>query len=110
MICHYTEAGIDWNQSHAPWYEAVFHARMAEKLEAAGYGIRRTDHNFELASVSRELVEKFSKRTKLIEELEKQRGGWGRGAPISTAPFVICGVQHLGLTPQRCAIWSLQLW
>ena len=52
----------------APLYEAIWHARIAEKLQAAGYGIRREDRNFELASVSRELVEKFSKRTQLIEE------------------------------------------
>jgi hypothetical protein len=39
----------------------------------ADYGIRRTDTHFELASVSKELVEKFSKRTKLIEELARQK-------------------------------------
>ena len=58
-------------KSDGPWYEAVFHARLAEKLEAAGLGIRRTDRNFELASVSRELVEKFSKRTMQIERLAR---------------------------------------
>jgi len=58
-------------KSDGPWYEAVFHARLADKLEAAGLGIRRTDRNFELASVSRELVEKFSKRTMQIERLAR---------------------------------------
>ena len=43
----------------------------ADKLEAAGLGIRRTDRNFELTSVSRELVEKFSKRTMQIERLAR---------------------------------------
>jgi conjugative relaxase-like TrwC/TraI family protein len=56
-----------------PLYEAIFHARLAEKINAAGFGIRRTDHNFELVSVSPELVEKFSKRTKLIEDLARQK-------------------------------------
>jgi conjugative relaxase-like TrwC/TraI family protein len=50
------------------FYEAHFHHLLAAKLEASGYGIRRTEHHFELASVSRELVEKFSRRTKLIEQ------------------------------------------
>jgi hypothetical protein len=37
-------------------------------LVESGYAIRRTDRDFELASVSRELIEKFSKRTKMIEQ------------------------------------------
>ena len=38
----------------APFYEAAFNARLAKTLVEAGYGIRRTDRSFELASVSRE--------------------------------------------------------
>jgi hypothetical protein len=57
----------------APFYEAAFHARLAEKLLKYGFGIRRTDRDFEFASVSRELVEKFSKRTRLIEQLAREK-------------------------------------
>src|SRR5262249_41504973 len=57
----------------APFYEAAFHARLAEKLLENGFAIRRTDRDFELASVSRELVEKFSKCTRLIEQLARER-------------------------------------
>jgi conjugative relaxase-like TrwC/TraI family protein len=57
----------------APFYEAAFHARLAEKLLENGFAIRRTDRDFEFASVSRELVEKFSKRTRLIEQLARVR-------------------------------------
>jgi conjugative relaxase-like TrwC/TraI family protein len=57
----------------APFYEAAFHARLAEKLLENGFGIRRTDRDFEFASVSRELVEKFSKRTRLIEQLAREK-------------------------------------
>ena len=49
------------------FYEAHFNHLLATKLDASGYGIRRTEHHFELAGVSRELVEKFSRRTKLQE-------------------------------------------
>jgi hypothetical protein len=56
-------------KADAPFYEAAFNARLASKLLAPGYGIRRTDRDFELESVSRELIEKFSKRTRKIEEL-----------------------------------------
>src|SRR6516162_10148387 len=55
------------------FYEAHFHHQLASKLEAFGYGIRRTDSHFELASVSRELVEKFSKRTRRIEQLARDK-------------------------------------
>src|SRR4029077_8868264 len=55
------------------YYEAHFHHQLASKLEASGYGIRRTDSHFELASVSRELVEKFSKRTRRIEQLARDK-------------------------------------
>src|SRR3984893_10659669 len=55
------------------FYEAHFHHLLAAKLETSGYGIRRTEHHFELSGVSRELVEKFSRRTKLIEERARER-------------------------------------
>jgi conjugative relaxase-like TrwC/TraI family protein len=55
------------------FYEAHFHHLLAAKLEDCGYGIRRTEHHFELSSVSRELVEKFSRRTKLIEQRARER-------------------------------------
>jgi hypothetical protein len=35
------------------FYEAHFHHLLAAKLEALGYGIRRTEDHFELASVCR---------------------------------------------------------
>jgi TrwC relaxase len=55
------------------FYEAHFHHLLATKLESSGYGIRRTEHHFELSSVTRELVEKFSRRTKLIEDRARER-------------------------------------
>ena len=57
----------------APFYEAAFHARLAEKLLKNGYGIRRSERDFELASVSRELIDKFSRRTREIERLAREK-------------------------------------
>lgn len=48
-------------------------ARLACRLVESGYGIRRTDRAFELASVSRELIEKFPKRTRTIEQLAREK-------------------------------------
>lgn len=60
-------------KADAPFFEAAFNARLADKLLASGYGIRRTERDFELASVSRELIEKFSKRTLEIDRLCKEK-------------------------------------
>jgi len=51
-----------------PFWQASFDSRLAEKAQAAGFGIRRTVKGFELASVKPETVERFSKRTREIEE------------------------------------------
>jgi conjugative relaxase-like TrwC/TraI family protein len=59
-------------KADAPFYEAAFNARLAGKLIESGYGIRRTERDFELSSVTRELIDKFSKRTILIEKLARR--------------------------------------
>jgi hypothetical protein len=60
-------------KADAPFYEAAFNARLAGKLLENGYAIRRTDRDFELTSVSRELIEKFTKRTRAIEQLAREK-------------------------------------
>ena len=60
-------------KADAPFYEAAFNTRLASKLIEGGYAIRRTDRDFELASVSRELIEKFSKRAKMIEQIAREK-------------------------------------
>jgi conjugative relaxase-like TrwC/TraI family protein len=55
-------------KADAPFYQAAFGSLLAGRLMSEGYGIRRTQDFFELASVSRELIEKFSRRTMQIEE------------------------------------------
>jgi conjugative relaxase-like TrwC/TraI family protein len=55
-------------KADAPFYQAAFDSLLAGRLMGEGYGIRRTQDHFELASVSRELIEKFSRRTMQIEE------------------------------------------
>jgi hypothetical protein len=57
-------------KTDAPFYQAAFNSVLAEKLMASGYAIRRTGDDFELANVSRELIDKFSKRHAKIKELE----------------------------------------
>jgi conjugative relaxase-like TrwC/TraI family protein len=61
-------------QRDAPYFEAAFHSRFSHKLAELGFGITRTDQHFELAGVPASVIEKFSRRRTLIEEVAAQRG------------------------------------
>lgn len=57
----------------APYYEAVFHSTLASKLQKLGYGIEKTEKGFEISGVSRETIEKYSRRTTEIEKVAKEK-------------------------------------
>jgi conjugative relaxase-like TrwC/TraI family protein len=57
-----------------PYYEAIYHNRLAANLRRLGYGIRRKGKAFEINGVSDELVRKFSRRTQQIEALAAELG------------------------------------
>ena len=58
----------------APYAEAAFHARLSEKLASLGYGIRRTNQGWEIAGISRDVIDKFSRRTAQIERFAEEKG------------------------------------
>jgi conjugative relaxase-like TrwC/TraI family protein len=58
----------------ASYYEAGFHARLAGKLAALGYGIEKTAKGWEISGVSRPVIDKFSRRTATIEKLAREKG------------------------------------
>ena len=58
----------------APYYEALYHNRLASNLRDLGYGIRRKDKAFEIAGVDDELVKKFSRRREYIKAVAKKLG------------------------------------
>lgn len=58
----------------APYFQAVYHTRLAAELQKLGYAIAPTARAFELAGVSRSLIEKFSRRTKEVEEAAAAAG------------------------------------
>lgn len=58
----------------APYFESVFHSHLSNRLAGLGYGITRTEQGWELAGVPSSVVEKFSRRTKLIEQEANRRG------------------------------------
>jgi conjugative relaxase-like TrwC/TraI family protein len=58
----------------APYFEARFHSRLAERLGDLGIGVVRNKSSWELAGLSRDVIEKFSRRTALIEERAEEKG------------------------------------
>lgn len=58
----------------APYFEAVFHSRLADRLHKLGLPIERTKQGWEIGGIDRELVQKFSSRTRQIEEKAKELG------------------------------------
>jgi len=52
----------------APYYEAYFHSQLAAKLESIGYNIERTKNGLEISGVNKSTIDKFSRRTREIEE------------------------------------------
>jgi conjugative relaxase-like TrwC/TraI family protein len=56
------------------YYQSAFHARLAHRLLELGYGIQKDGNSFRLAGIDRSTIEKFSRRTAVIEA-EAQRLG-----------------------------------
>jgi conjugative relaxase-like TrwC/TraI family protein len=54
-----------------PKYEAMFHSRVAEKLLAARYALRKTKQDFEISIFTEEEIRVFCKRTAQINKLEE---------------------------------------
>jgi conjugative relaxase-like TrwC/TraI family protein len=58
----------------APYFEALFHARLAHSLSDLGLPIARTKKGWELAGVGKGLIDRFSRRTKQIEDKAREMG------------------------------------
>lgn len=56
------------------YYQAAFHTRLAERMQALGYEVRRDGNSFTLAGIGRPTVLKFSRRTAQIEAEAARRG------------------------------------
>ena len=61
-------------KADAPYYEAVFRSRFAEEMKNMGYQVERNKNDFEIKDFNRALIEKFSNRTKQIEDKAKELG------------------------------------
>lgn len=57
-----------------PYFEAAFHARLGAAMRGLGYGIERHGKWWDVAGLSRPLIEKFSRRTAEIEAKAAELG------------------------------------
>jgi conjugative relaxase-like TrwC/TraI family protein len=58
----------------APYFEARFHSRMARRIMDFGLAVERTRKGWEISNIPASVVQRFSRRTALIEELAKTKG------------------------------------
>lgn len=58
----------------APYFEQAFHARLAGKLRMLGYGITDRGRGWEIAGVPASVLQKFSRRTTVIDQTAADKG------------------------------------
>src|SRR5262245_5573436 len=58
----------------APYFQAAFRVRLANKLQDIGFGVERKRDDFEIAGIPKDVLKRFSRRTSLIEKVAEQRG------------------------------------
>ncbi len=58
----------------APYFQAAFRVRLANKLQDIGYGVERKRDDFEIAGIPADVLKRFSRRTSLIEKVAKEKG------------------------------------
>ncbi len=58
----------------APYFQAAFRVRLANRLQDLGLGITRKRDDFEIAGIPADVLRRFSRRTTLIEKVAAERG------------------------------------
>src|SRR3984957_12610799 len=58
----------------APYFQAAFRVRLANKLQDLDFGVERKRDDFEIAGISSDVLKRFSRRTALIEKVAAEKG------------------------------------
>ena len=58
----------------APYFQAAFRVRLANKLQDIGFGVERKRDDFEISGIKPDVLKRFSRRTGLIEKLAEELG------------------------------------
>ena len=61
-------------KADAPYFQAGFRARLANRLQDIGFAVERRRDDFEVSGVPASVVQKFSRRTEEIERVAAERG------------------------------------
>jgi len=88
LHAHNWVANVTWDETESRWkatkfhdlkkfaplHEAAFHARLSKKVADLGYTVRKTKDRWEIDGIPQALLERFSRRTALIEAEAIKRG------------------------------------
>jgi conjugative relaxase-like TrwC/TraI family protein len=58
----------------APYFQAAFRVRLANRLQDLGFGVQRKRDDFEIAGIPADVLKRFSRRTAQIEQAAKDKG------------------------------------
>lgn len=58
----------------APYFQAAFRVRLADRLQDIGFGVVRKRDDFELAGIAPDVLKRFSRRTAVIERMAEEKG------------------------------------
>ncbi len=58
----------------APYFQAAFRVRLANRLQDLGFGVERKRDDFEIAGIPKDVLGRFSRRTAIIEKAAEERG------------------------------------
>jgi conjugative relaxase-like TrwC/TraI family protein len=58
----------------APYFQAAFRVRLANRLQELGFGVQRKRDDFEIAGIPKDVLGRFSRRTALIEKVAQEKG------------------------------------
>ena len=58
----------------APYFQAAFRVRLANRLQDLGFGVERKRDDFEIAGIPPDVLKRFSRRTALIEKVAEEKG------------------------------------
>src|SRR5262249_44492269 len=79
--CSWDNSEQEWKAGYfrdlkrdAPYFQAAFRVRLANRLQELGYAIERKRDDFELTGISAATIQKFSRRTETIKDEARKRG------------------------------------
>jgi conjugative relaxase-like TrwC/TraI family protein len=58
----------------APYFQAAFRVRLANRMQELGFGVVRKRDDFEIAGIPADILKRFSRRTELIEQTAREKG------------------------------------